>query len=292
MNFTTFNVRRAYSAAPILAGLAFAFGGGVLVASAQTYVPLAPLPIGAGGATPATYTLSSYLTGAIKLLVASAGAVAVVMLIIGGTQYVAAGINPSAKGDAKERIWNAIIGLTLVLTSYLILNSIDPRLVQFNLALPPVGAMPTSPTAITASPTAPPPPSGVWPDDANERSQLAARGVGVKTPTCTTIGQTGCTSVSGLGQSAINGLGSLKSSCSGCSITVTGGTEYWLHSATTRHRPGNSVVDIRRGSSPALDAKIVTGTALGAGSCSNLGQRYSLNGAIYVNEGGHWHVCY
>ena len=276
-----------YSAA-ILAGLALALGGGVLGASAQTYTPLAPLPIGAGGTTPDTYTLSSYLVGAIKLLVAAGGAIAVLMLIISGTQYVAAGINPSAKSDAKERIMGALIGLTLVLTSYLILKSIDPRLVEFNLTLPPVGAMPTSPAAITATPT----PSGTWPDDISERSQLAAVGVSVKTPTCTTIGQTGCTSVSGLGQGATSGLGALKSSCSGCNITVTGGTEYWLHSATTRHRPGDSVVDIRRGSSPALDAKVLTGTALSQGSCSNLGQRYSLNGAIYVNEGDHWHVCY
>jgi len=116
------------------------------------YSPLAPLPIGPGGTTPATWTLSTYLTGAIKLLVASAGALAVVMLVIGGTQYVAAGINPSAKGDAKERIGNALIGLILVLTSYLILNSIDPKLVQFNLSLSPVAAVPmkayTAPTVV------------------------------------------------------------------------------------------------------------------------------------------------
>lgn len=142
--------------APILAGLTLALGGGVLAASAQDYTPLAKLPIGPGGSELATWTLSSYLTGAIKLLVAVAGAIAVLMLVIGGTQYVAAGINPSAKGDAKERILGAFIGLALVLTSYLILSSIDPRLVEFNLTLPPVGGMPTSPTAITATPTTPP----------------------------------------------------------------------------------------------------------------------------------------
>lgn len=280
--------------APILAGLVLALGGGVLFANAEisaTYTPLAPLPLGEGGNTPATYTLTNYLTGAIKLLVAVAGALAIIVLIIGGTQYVAAGINPSAKGDAKERIWNALIGLALVLTSYLILNSIDPRLVQFNLTLPRVGAVPTTPGAITASPTTAPT-SGAWASDENERAQLATKGISVKTPPCTTIGQSRCTSVTGLGQSAINGLGALKSSCPGCSIVVTGGTEYWLHSATTKHRPGNSVVDIRKGSSSALDAKILTGTALGQGSCSNLGRRYSLGGAIYVNEGNHWHVCY
>jgi hypothetical protein len=139
--------------APILTGLVLAIGGGALTVGAQGYVPLAQLPIGPGGTELPSWTLSSYLVGAIKLLVAAGGALAVLMLIIAGTQYVAAGINPSAKGDAKDRIVGALIGLALVLTSYLILNSIDPRLVQFNLTLPTVGGMPTSPTAITATPT-------------------------------------------------------------------------------------------------------------------------------------------
>ncbi|MGB2580286.1 MAG: hypothetical protein WBC83_01160, partial [Minisyncoccia bacterium] len=65
------------------------------------------------------------------------------------TQYVAAGIAPSAKQDAKERILNALIGLTLVLTSYLILNSINPGLVQFNFSLPPIGTSPMAPAPIT-----------------------------------------------------------------------------------------------------------------------------------------------
>ncbi|MBI5400639.1 MAG: hypothetical protein HZB12_00775, partial [Candidatus Yonathbacteria bacterium] len=44
-----------------------------------------------------------------------------------------------AKSDAKERIIGALIGLGLILTSWLILNSINPNLVNFNLNLPAVG---------------------------------------------------------------------------------------------------------------------------------------------------------
>lgn len=116
---------------------------GAGVAHAQDYTPLAPLPLGAGGAQLNTYTLSSYLSGAIKLLIALGAGLAVVMAVIGGTQYVASGIAPQAKNDAKERILNAFIGLALILTSYLILNSIDPNLVKFNLTLPPVGKSPS-----------------------------------------------------------------------------------------------------------------------------------------------------
>jgi len=141
--------------APILAGFLLALGGGVLVASAQTYTPLAPLPGTTEVVGGKTVTLTSYLSGMIKLLVALGGALAVLMLVIAGTQYVAAGINPSAKSTAKEHMMNAFIGLTLVLTSYLILNSINPNLVKFNLLLPPVGKMSAITAGVTATPGVP-----------------------------------------------------------------------------------------------------------------------------------------
>lgn len=123
--------------APVLAGAVLAILAGALIAHAQDYTPLAPLP---GTLTPGKTTtdMGTYLSGAITLLIAVSGALAVLMIIIGGTQYVASGIAPQAKNDAKDRIWNAIIGLVLVLVSYLILNSINPNLVKFKLDLPPV----------------------------------------------------------------------------------------------------------------------------------------------------------
>lgn len=122
----------------ILSGFIIAFGIGALVAHAQGYTPLAPLPgtvTTGGGAETASTNLGSYLSGMLKLLIALGGALAILMAIIGGTQYVAAGISPDAKSSAKARIINAFIGLALILSSYLILNSINPKLVAFNLSL-------------------------------------------------------------------------------------------------------------------------------------------------------------
>lgn len=48
----------------------------------------------------------------------------------------------------------AIGGLALVLVSYLILNSINPKLVQFHLMLPPVGVLPSSVAPVTVIPKA------------------------------------------------------------------------------------------------------------------------------------------
>ncbi len=131
---------------PILVGFTILLGGGALVASAQGYVPLVTLP----GVTEdgVAVELGDYLAGMMKFIVALAGVLAIILAIIGGVQYVAAGISPSQKDDAKKRITNAFIGLTLVLVSYLILNSINPNLVAFNLTLPKVTA-PINPSTIT-----------------------------------------------------------------------------------------------------------------------------------------------
>ncbi len=129
---------------PILVGFTITLTGGVLLASAQGYDPLVALP----GVTEVgkKVEIGAYLADMMKFIVALAGVFAIIVAIIGGTQYVAAGISPNAKNDAKERMINAFIGLTLVLVSWLILNSINPKLVILNFKLPPVTG-----TAVTTS---------------------------------------------------------------------------------------------------------------------------------------------
>ncbi|MFH1551531.1 MAG: hypothetical protein ABIC36_01465, partial [bacterium] len=50
---------------------------------------------------------------------------AVIMLIIGGMRYITAVGNPSAIGDAKDIITNAIIGLILALLSWVFISAIN-----------------------------------------------------------------------------------------------------------------------------------------------------------------------
>lgn len=115
----------------------FTLVAGVSVAQAQGYIPLTPLP-GTTEAGASTVSVSSYVGGVIKLSIALGAALAVLFAVIGGTQYVAASINPAAKQNALEKVWNALIGLTIILSSYLVLNSINPDLVNIKLELPPV----------------------------------------------------------------------------------------------------------------------------------------------------------
>ncbi len=74
-----------------------------------------------------------------------AGILAVIVIMIAGFQWVAAAGNQSKIGEAKERITGAIIGLVLALSSYMLLNIINPKLVEIQdlSELVPITAMGT-----------------------------------------------------------------------------------------------------------------------------------------------------
>lgn len=99
------------------------------------YVPLAPIPnttITEAGKT--TTSLPTYLTGLYKSGIAAAGILAVLMLVWGGFQYMTTEA-VSGKSESKGIIMNVIWGLATVLASYLLLYTINPRLVDIGLAL-------------------------------------------------------------------------------------------------------------------------------------------------------------
>ncbi len=71
-----------------------------------------------------TTGLTGVIGQAITLAFGVAAIVAVIYLIIGGFSYVTAGGNPEAVEAAKTTIVNAVIGLLVILASYLIVNFI------------------------------------------------------------------------------------------------------------------------------------------------------------------------
>lgn len=78
--------------------------------------------------------LADYLNTVYNWLISIVGIVAAVMLMIGGFQYLTSGGEAGRVKQAKERIGNALIGLVLAFSSYLLLNTINPQLV--NLKVP------------------------------------------------------------------------------------------------------------------------------------------------------------
>jgi len=167
--------------------LCFVVFPGIVIAQADTsvpikYVPLAPLPgTGSSNAPGATVELATYLPGIFRLSIAAAGALAVIMIVIGGVQYISTDAI-SGKSEGKERIQNALVGLLLAIASYAILYTINPNTVKFNLSI----KRPTESTASpqTSSPAASPNPGG------NGAGICFAPG-GAKPctcPTCTVVG--------------------------------------------------------------------------------------------------------
>ncbi len=106
------------------------------VASAAGYISLEPLPFftAASGAS-----LPALLQALFKLLIIGGAALAVLMTTIGGIQYMT-GDSLGQKGEGRSRIQNSLFGLILLLLIYLILRTINPQLLNFDLSsIDPVG---------------------------------------------------------------------------------------------------------------------------------------------------------
>ncbi len=89
-----------------------------------------------GGNTPfGSRNLIGVIGLVINLAFGVAAIVAVVYLIIGGFSYVTAGGNPEAIEAAKTTIINSIIGLLIILASYLIIDFILDQLQVVNIGL-------------------------------------------------------------------------------------------------------------------------------------------------------------
>lgn len=66
-------------------------------------------------------------------IVAIAGIAAFFALIVGGFEWMTSAGNPSKVSSAKERMSSAMLGLVIILASYLILQVINPELTTLNL---------------------------------------------------------------------------------------------------------------------------------------------------------------
>ena len=123
------------------------------------YVPLVDLPgTATSDAKGATVELATYLPGIFRLSIAVAGALAVIMIVVGGVQYLSTDAI-SGKSEGKERIQNALVGLLLAIGSFVILNTINPATVSFNLSIkrpdPTTPTAPTTPTTPSRTSTCP-----------------------------------------------------------------------------------------------------------------------------------------
>ena len=111
--------------------------------SADTYKLLEPLPCidGVGnckaGNMQTEININDYILYVYKFSIGISVFLAIIMIIWGGFLTITSEV-PYIKTDGKEKITNALTGLVMVLISYLILATIDPRLVNINTTIEPI----------------------------------------------------------------------------------------------------------------------------------------------------------
>ncbi len=91
-----------------------------------------PLPQPVEGYTGNTVLdLANYIDVIYQFIISIIGLVAAIMMIIGGFEYLTSAGDGGKIGAAKKRITNALIGLVLAFSAYLLLNTINPELLRF-----------------------------------------------------------------------------------------------------------------------------------------------------------------
>lgn len=96
--------------------------------SAQSYELLAPI-----GSIENVSSFATYLDSALIFGMGAGTGLAVLMVAAGGIQMIFAAGNPSKIGEGRERIKQAIWGLVILALSALILETINPDLINIKL---------------------------------------------------------------------------------------------------------------------------------------------------------------
>lgn len=267
----------------------------------KEYEPLAPLP---GLEGPLDFSgdcvLGEYLNIFIKVFLSIITAIAVIMIVYGGINYLMSDL-ANTKEDAKSSIINAILGIIIALSAYIILNTINPKLLNLCLNNIPNQSISVSefdePQKLINGKYGKYTANAKWDENLAGDFAKLPRGVTVNSKECTYVGERSCTSTRGLNTSIVNNLANSCWESNGkkdCNIIITGGTENWLHSANGGHEPGSPVIDVRA----STDVNFyITGKATPPTkdiTITKNGVKYSYEVA-HSNEnttGAHWHVHY
>lgn len=227
---------------------------------------------------PQEYLLNLYNIG-----IGIAGVLAVVMLVFGGIEYITSAVIDT-KAEAKKRIWAALGGLLLALVSWLLLNTINTKLVTTNFQIQSVGSAGTVAEGTTggAGTTAP---SGLTQEIADKQvsnfnATMANTGATIQvtsTNGCTDKNGSGCTSFAGIQQSTLDEVKRIATDC-GCKVTITGGTETGHEAGAASHGNG-AKIDIQAQGADGKETPI-TKFIMNPKNAFTLGSRTGTNGKV------------
>jgi len=242
-------------------------------AYAQTdYKLLAPLPYGANNTIVETTTTAGYLPGLFRLILALATGAAVLRLMFAGIMYMSTDAF-SGKEEAKGMIEETLWGLLLAISAWVILNTINPDLVNLRLDVSPVTINFNNYDATT-------PTSGT----VGGRSTLT-------TPQVIALLKAGQVDVgpynfAGLRQSTIDEAIRLRAQC-GCKVVVTSGTGGRHAEGVMSHATGHKIdVRSRNDGQPLTDFILNRANGYVENPPRSNGDRIftAPSGAIYVWE--------
>jgi len=232
--------------------------------------------------------------------------VAPLMIAYSGFLFVVNPVNAGGKEQAKKILTNTVVGIVIALAGWMIVDAImavlTPNGKPFgqnwaslitssggtSSCLIQRGSLPedplnqVTPTGITAVQA-----TG---DEQVIRQRFTNAGVFINNGSCPTGSSGGgCTNVSGMQEATVGQVIALASSCNGCSITITGGTEPGHASGTYSHGNGYKI-DLRL--STALDDYLQSMTSVGTRTGDSSGPAYvdKCGQNQYVRESDHWDI--
>jgi hypothetical protein len=218
-----------------------------------------------------TTNFATYIESGFKTFLAVVVIIAIVMLTASGLQYITAG-SGGGKGEAKNRALAALLGLLIALSAYLILQTINPDLVDLTLDINDQ----TSAGGRDISPPTNPPNTGGGGGGGSGRGEDTGNGEfslneqeardKLKSEANITVNKNpcppntryqdvagGCTTIEGLPDNAIDETIKFKKDCDKylssmtstntdgeCDVIITGGAELGHQT----HGPGKDIVDI------------------------------------------------
>jgi len=272
--------------------------------------------------------LSTYLPGAFKLIISLCAVLAFLVLTYGGVLYMTSDAVWD-KSQGKTYITNALIGLGLAIASYVILYTINPGILSFQLNMNQPSTTAQSAADVAAIQAASATASGLTASgadllsgstlaaDQSNRATLASADIGVNNPPCGTQTSSGvltsnCTDVNLIKQPVMDDLSQVMAgtcqnntssacanscataSASTCAVTITGGNEASLHNTDTTHSTGDTV-DLAPTS--ALNNYLSKTNPQAANpvngttvTVNGLNFTYETAGANAANTGAHWHA--
>lgn len=206
---------------------------------------------------------------------------AFIMIVIGGIEYMTSFANPGAKGEATKRITGALTGLVLALVSWLILNTINPALVNPKLGLTQV----TSPTG------------GAGGAGAGTFDQNTAKNYLENTGQYHNVSVKNGAVLEGVKVGTLDAVLSLADACAACFLQVTDATNPNVDHDPNAGHPQGEAVDVSL--NPGINDYITGSVNANDGKFRRMPpsgekkyERYldTKTGAVWMKENDHWDV--